>query len=167
MTNDNKQSDHRSKVQNGRDENGRWVQGYTPEGAKPYKPGESGNPTGRKTYGAYASEWMNSMATWTEEQLLKVIGNRKNEPAAKVAAAQRVLNGICDEKLGSEDFDRCCNRTDGRPTQRREMSGPGGRPIEMNRTDERSLEKVKQCIKKLLERGEKDESPAPRDHASK
>lgn len=31
-----------------------------PENLKPYKPGESGNPEGRKTAGAYIQEWINS-----------------------------------------------------------------------------------------------------------
>lgn len=31
----------------GRRKNGKWVKGYTPEGAKPWKPGQSGNPKGR------------------------------------------------------------------------------------------------------------------------
>ena len=83
-----------SGVQNERDEKGRWLPGVVPNGAQPWKPGQSGNPVGRKAYGAYASEWMNSMGTWTESQLRQVIDNRTDEPAAKVAVPRKVCAAI-------------------------------------------------------------------------
>ena len=114
-----------SGVQNGRDEKGRWLPGVAPDGAQPWQPGQSGNPAGRKAYGAYASEWMNTMAAWTETRLRQVIDNRGEEPAAKVAAAQRVLTATGDDKASGDDFDRCCDRTTGKPRAQVDVTSNG------------------------------------------
>lgn len=50
-----------------------------------WKPGQSGNPAGRRSYGAHTSEWVNSMATWSFPQLEEVIEDPRAE-SAKVAA---------------------------------------------------------------------------------
>lgn len=92
------------------------VNGMVPPVEHRWKPGQSGNPAGRKSYGAFVSEWMNSMAQWSLSQLEAVI-NDADAPAAKVAAAQRVRRAMLDDKLASEDFDRCCDRTTGKPNQ--------------------------------------------------
>jgi len=90
-----------------------------------WKPGQSGNPAGRKAFGAYVAEWMNVMAQWPLDQLDDVIDD-PDQPSAKVAAAQRVKSARQDGKLAGDDFDRCCDRTVGRPSGLVEVSGTVG-----------------------------------------
>jgi hypothetical protein len=146
----------------------------------PWKPGESGNPAGRKTAGASVREWMNSFA---EAELtpaqLRAISLDESMPATKIAAAQRMLRmiehpdmadfnpylgGVLDlEQLkgagidtslikkakvrefqgetgttiereielrdrSGEEFDRVCDRTEGKPKQAVDVSGSLGMP---------------------------------------
>jgi len=62
---------------------------------KPFKPGQSGNPAGRKTAGATIREHMNAMAEadLTETQL-RTIARGKNEPWPRRAAAERILRTL-------------------------------------------------------------------------
>lgn len=57
-----------------------------------FKPGQSGNPAGRKKAGAYIREWLNVFAEQelTEDQLRK-IARSKSQPCTKRAAAERAL----------------------------------------------------------------------------
>ena len=58
----------------------------------PWKPGESGNPKGRRTCGAVAREYLNSFA---EQGLtladMQAIIAEPTEPAVKVQAAMRMI----------------------------------------------------------------------------
>ena len=55
-----------------------------------FKPGQSGNPAGRPSAGASIRDWLNIMCEWTAKDL-RVIAQDENEPAAKRAAAVRML----------------------------------------------------------------------------
>ena len=110
-----------------RDENGRWLPGYSGNAAMRFKPGQSGNPAGRTSFGAHVSEWINSMADWSVPQLQGVIDD-EDQPSAKVAAAQRVLSARQSGEQAAKDFDRCCDRTHGKPTIRTD-GGDGPREI--------------------------------------
>ena len=88
-----------------------------------WKSGQSGNPAGRKSYGAHTSEWVNSMATWSLPQLDEVIEDTRAE-SAKVAAAQQVKAA----RMGNGNaFNRCCDRTEGRPRQSLDQTITDGR----------------------------------------
>lgn len=58
----------------------------------PYKPGQSGNPAGRKSAGAYLREELNSLvyAQLTEDQVRRIARNKK-ESINRRAAAERIL----------------------------------------------------------------------------
>lgn len=66
-----------------------------PENLKPFPPGVSGNPEGRKTAGATIREHINSLAEkgLTEAELLAVARD-KNEPWTRRAAAERILKTL-------------------------------------------------------------------------
>lgn len=90
-----------------------------------WKSGQSGNPAGRKSYGAHTSEWVNSMATWSLPQLDEVIEDTRAE-SAKVAAAQQVKAA----RMGNGNaFNRCCDRTEGRPRQSLDQTITDGRDV--------------------------------------
>lgn len=61
----------------------------------PFQPGQSGNPAGRKTAGAYVKEWLNvfSESKVTESDLRRIARDRETE-WAKRAAAERMLRTL-------------------------------------------------------------------------
>lgn len=66
----------------------------------PYKPGESGNPEGRKTAGATLREWFNSLAErGLTEAEVRAIAKDRNAPWPKRSAALRVLRTLEDGDL--------------------------------------------------------------------
>jgi hypothetical protein len=69
---------------------------------RPFEPGQSGNPEGRKSAGAYIKEWLNSLASLTLEEVAKVAKD-KTAPAAKIIAAERILRAA--EQPDLADFE--------------------------------------------------------------
>jgi hypothetical protein len=88
---------------------------------RPCKPGQSGNPAGRKTAGATVKEHWNRMAGWSQQQLENVFGDA-TATVAERAAAKQWLAGMLD----GQELDRIINHTDGRPKQGVELSGDVG-----------------------------------------
>lgn len=80
---------------------------------RPWKPGESGNAAGRTTYGASVREWLNSFADASRSELQAVIED-VDAPSAKQAAAAQALKASEGDGVA---FDRCADRTEGRPMQ--------------------------------------------------
>lgn len=69
-----------------------------------YKPGESGNPVGRRSAGAYIKEWINSLIHHgLSEKELRDIRRDKSLPASKRIAAERILRAMESPDLA--DFD--------------------------------------------------------------
>jgi len=100
-----------------RDDSGHFLPGHRVGAATRYRAGVSGNPAGRPPFGASVREHINIMANWTRRQLQAVIDD-DDAPSAQVAAARQVL----DARNGDgKAFDRCADRTEGRPTQRHEV----------------------------------------------
>lgn len=66
-----------------------------PQNLTPFKPGESGNPAGRKTAGAYLREELNSIvhANLTEDEVRRIARDKK-APMNRRAAAERYLRLI-------------------------------------------------------------------------
>ncbi len=61
--------------------------------ARRFRDGNGRYAPGTQTWAETTSKWISEMATWTEEELLVVGKKGKNtEPAAKRAAALRVLS---------------------------------------------------------------------------
>lgn len=87
---------------------------------KPVKPGEIRNPEGRKTAGASIKEWVNAFAEWTVSEVKKVVDS-PDATVAQLAAARTVLGSIVD----GEDFDRICDRTEGKPNQFNHLTSDG------------------------------------------
>jgi len=85
-----------------------------------WKPGEAGNPAGRRTFGAYVREWLNSMADWTEEKL-EATASDTAAPVNKRVAAFRLLATLQPEREGLKATEFVVNYTDGKPTQRHEI----------------------------------------------
>jgi hypothetical protein len=70
-----------------------------------FKPGQSGNPSGRPAIGASTREWMNALQDATEAEL-RAIARGKSEPAARRGAAIEILKMIT---LGDvADFQKLC-----------------------------------------------------------
>ena len=118
--------EHSTEVQ--RDNGHRYRRGEHPNSQAnlpkgQWKSGQCGNPASRKSYGAHTSEWVNSMATWSLPQLDEVIEDTRAE-SAKVAAAQQVKAA----RMGNGNaFNRCCDRTEGRPRQSLDQTITDGR----------------------------------------
>lgn len=75
--------------------NPNWKKGKTPEGAKPWKPGQSGNAKGRISAGASILEHVNSLAhAKPTEDKLRAIARNKKVDVIRRAAAERLLRLI-------------------------------------------------------------------------
>jgi hypothetical protein len=107
----------------------------------PWKPGQSGNPAGRRKGEASVTEWINAFLSEKEDGTpnyprarLEEICEDPDASPAKVIAAQRVLGAMKDGRrfatdrrgkvypAGTDpepgrDFDRICDRTEGKPVQ--------------------------------------------------
>ena len=81
----------------------------------PWQPGESGSP-GRKTAGAYISEWINQLSGRTREQVEAVFADESAEMAKRIAAA-RLLRAMRLDAEGDRATELVCDRTAGRPVQ--------------------------------------------------
>jgi hypothetical protein len=91
---------------------------------QPWQPGESGNPEGRKTAGAYIREHINSLIAreLTDEQLRKIAKDKK-ESVGKRAAAKRLLAMIKSDSVKDRTQEATAfvvHESDGNPTQRTE-----------------------------------------------
>ncbi len=81
----------------------------------PWQPGESGCP-GRKTAGAYISEWINQLTGRTREHVETVYTDETADMAKRIAAA-RVLRAMRLDAEGDRATELVCDRTAGRPVQ--------------------------------------------------
>ena len=83
-----------------------------------WKPGESGNPSGRAAGTVYPAEWLKIMSRWSQEALETVLRDKKL-PIAQRGAARTLL------QIVEADTDRdqraalevVADRTTGKPTQ--------------------------------------------------
>ena len=88
------------------------LNGVVPPPEHRWKPGQSGNPRGRKAAGLSVKEWFNVMATWDRDQLQKVVDDKK-ESIERVSAARTWLTAGVE---GAEDALReILDRTAGKP----------------------------------------------------
>jgi hypothetical protein len=78
---------------------------------KPPLPGEVRNPLGRKTCGASIKEHINLMGDLSEAEI-QAVSDDEAAPIAKRIAANRMLSALAV----ADDFDRICDRTDGKPS---------------------------------------------------
>jgi hypothetical protein len=100
---------------NTRDEQGRFKPGYKPQTA--WQPGECPNPAGRPPN--------EGSITWWMRELLKEL-NGGGKPVAHTIARRT----IAEAKKGKPwAVSELIDRTEGKPTQRTELSGPDGGPI--------------------------------------
>lgn len=132
-----------------------------------WKPGQSGNPAGRKALGASVNEFMNSLEDATEADLRKIIDDPESG-AKKVIAARRVLSAMQDSSMWREkddemyrvgdtpgpgmDFDRIMDRTVGKPKQA--VAVEGEMSVTVNLPPE-SLEAVNKLAKMMGDTPEK------------
>ena len=77
-------------VQTDRDDRGRFAPHNTL--GHRFAPGESGNPAGRTSFGAHASEWLNVTANWSVARLEAVA----NDPARVQDSAEGVSAGLTE-----------------------------------------------------------------------
>lgn len=62
---------------------------------KPFRPGQSGNPAGRRTAGATVKEWLNALSdAGTTERDLRAIARDQSVAWAKRTAAERMLRTL-------------------------------------------------------------------------
>jgi hypothetical protein len=130
----------------------------------PWKPGQSGNPRGRRKGEASVTEWINAFMVVSEdgrpnytEADLERICNDPNEGLAKKIAAHRLLGAAKDgdrfavDRRGKvypagtdpepgRDFDRICDRTEGKPIQ----------SVRVERVEDRDPEVILAEIRALL-----------------
>ena len=105
-----------------RDSHGRVIGGDLSKDTQ-FQPGISGNPGGRPSAGAAVKEWVNALHNHPISYLKSIIRD-KGSPVNKIMAARRLLNATLDDAKATgkldpgRDFDRVCDRTDGKPLQR-------------------------------------------------
>lgn len=88
--------------------------GIVPPLESRWQPGQSGNPAGRRNFGATVGEWYNAMAEYSEIELNRVIAD-KSAPRAKIVAARAVKAAT----TGDLPFIiEVCDRTDGSSVKR-------------------------------------------------
>lgn len=97
-----------------------FVKGETPEGAKPFQPGESGNPNGRppgKSFKAILEKLLDLEASdedKTDEEIKKMF------PDGKVTKREILMTRLLIRALrdpDSKSMERLLNRVDGLPRQ--------------------------------------------------
>ena len=81
-----KRSSRSAKQKAVRNPNGQFAPGHTPPGARPFKPGQSGNPKGRPRAGLSVVEWINELQETLEEDLRKISTDPKAPPHKRSAA---------------------------------------------------------------------------------
>ena len=84
----------------------------------PWRPGESGNPTGRPAGVVYPSEHMRGMAGMTAEAMRR-IRNDAGEPVSRRIAAGIYLDALDGDtaRTRMDATSELCDRTEGRPAQ--------------------------------------------------
>lgn len=93
------------------------ISGVAPPGEHRWKPGQSGNPSGRPSAGASIRDWINVMSDYTREQVENVLADPKAS-SAKKAAARAWLHATTERctKLGlpiaGPDLDRIIGHTE-------------------------------------------------------
>lgn len=127
---------------------------------RPFVKGEpSGNPKGRPRTpaGLTLREWLNEMVDKTETQIREILEDPKAS-AAKIIAAQRVLNAMQDSAMYREkngelfrvgdtpgpalDFDRIMDRTEGKPAQTVNANVQGTMTLQLTDEDRAKLEQI-------------------------
>ena len=104
-----------------RDEQGRFATGNPANFGKPYQPGVSGNPAGRRLGVTYPGDWIRNLSDCSESDL-KQIADDGSESISRRSAAQMLLDTI-DAKpaVRGRAAIRVMDRTEGRPAQ--QMAG--------------------------------------------
>lgn len=100
-----------------RDAKGRFVKGNTLARDHWFEPGQSGNPGGSRSAGAWVQEWINCMATMTPAELNAIL-SEEDQPVARRIAAQRLLGAAEAGRLGREESEFICHQTLGKPVAR-------------------------------------------------
>jgi len=67
--------------------------GVVPPAEHRFKPGQSGNPGGSRSAGAYLTEWLNALVLATEADLRRIVQDRR-APVLKRSAAERILHAL-------------------------------------------------------------------------
>lgn len=98
---------------NGRDASGRFMPGHN----HGFKAGRSGNPAGRKPGAVFVGEYLSMMATWTRGELQTVVDDDATPITQRIAARRLLAADDADHRIAGPDFDRVCDRTEGKPHQ--------------------------------------------------
>jgi len=120
---------------------------------KRFQPGESGNPAGRRSGGAYVTEWINAFLITDDEGRprytladLRAIVEDPNEAPARILAARRILSACRDgekwviDRKGKahrggtdsepgRDFDRIADRLEGKPVASVNVHSTSDEPV--------------------------------------
>jgi hypothetical protein len=78
------------------------------------------NPDGRVSAGLSIREWINQMQDWSCERIQKVFDDPKT-PVVQKCAARVWLHAIADDHRAGAEFDRICDRTEGKPVESRKI----------------------------------------------
>jgi hypothetical protein len=108
---------------------------------RPWKPGQSGNPAGRPSFGLSLREWWNQMQGWDEDRLKEVREDESRPAVQRIAARQMILAMTGkSEKFAGEAIDRIADRTEGKPKQSVDVTHDGSiRTIAEGETEANSL----------------------------
>ncbi len=89
------------------------------ENLTPWKPGQSGNPSGRAKGRRYPGDYLRSMlGDNLAAGELQAVARDKSAPVARRIAAKAILAALDDDgKLSGPALDRLLDRTEGRPGQ--------------------------------------------------
>jgi len=103
------------KDASGRDAAGRFLPGLTPTGAKPWQPGQSGNPGGTAQGQTQPGRWLGKLSDLPEADLRAIVKD-VSASASKRAAAQLILDALNDDPaIRRRALSMICDRTEGKP----------------------------------------------------
>ncbi len=133
-----------------------------------WKPGQSGNPSGRKCAGLTLKEWFNQMADWSKAQLRATFDDPEAS-VAKISAARCWLHASSEmttnsgSPIAGPEVDRILDRTIGKPTQAVDLTSKGEKitpTMDLSKLTVEELASLESIVRKSESAGSAGDAPA-------